>query len=104
MTQYFHLQALNVLTILLMAGTTYCTRIGGYLLLRHHTPGPRLAAVMRCAPGCVLVSIIAPAFTSPHPATLLALACTVLAAWRLPMLATVLIGIGSAFLFRQLLG
>lgn len=104
MTHAFQMQALNVLTILSMAITTYCTRIGGYLLLRRHEPSPRLAAIMRCAPGCVLISVIGPAFTSPHPADLLALGCTALAAWRLPMLPTVLIGIGSAYLFRQLFG
>jgi len=93
----------SLLTILLMALATYLTRIGGYLVLRNHKPGPRTAAIMEAAPGCVLISVIAPHFASGHPADLAALAITALAASRLPMLPTVLIAVASAGVLRGML-
>ncbi|MDG2530782.1 AzlD family protein [Caulobacter endophyticus] len=91
-------------TILAMAAVTYLTRIGGYLVLRNRTLGPRATAVMEAAPGCVLIAVIAPHFVSPRPADLAALAITFLAALRLPMLAVVPIGIVAAAGLRWLLG
>lgn len=91
-------------TILAMAAVTYLTRIGGYLVLRNRTLGPRATAVMEAAPGCVLIAVIAPHFVSPRPADLLALTITFLAALRLPMLAVVPIGIVAAAALRWLLG
>lgn len=92
----------SVLTILGMAAVTYLTRIAGYLLVRRLKIGQRAARVLEAAPGCVLISVIAPWFVSDRPADLLALAMTLAAASRLPMLATVMIGIGSAALLRLL--
>ena len=43
---------LTVLTIVLMASATYCTRIIGYLVLRNRTLSPRATALMEAAPGC----------------------------------------------------
>ncbi len=93
-----------VLTIVLMASVTYLTRIGGYVLLRNRTLGRRATAVMEAAPGCVLISVIAPDFVSDRPADLLALAITVIAATRLSMLPTVIVGIASAGLCRYPIG
>ncbi|MER8747695.1 AzlD family protein [Mesorhizobium sp. M1050] len=98
------IDATTVLTIVLMAGVTYLTRIGGYVLLRNRTLSARATAVMEAAPGCVLISVIAPAFVSRNPADLLALAITLIAATRLSMLPTVLIGVASAGLLRYLIG
>lgn len=92
------------LAILLMASVTYLTRIGGYVLLRNRTLGRRAMAVMEAAPGCVLISVIAPDFVSDKPSDLLALAITVAAATRFSMLPTVIIGIVSAGLCRYLIG
>ncbi|MEK1855436.1 MAG: AzlD family protein [Phyllobacterium sp.] len=94
----------SLLTIVLMATVTYLTRIGGYVVLRNRTLSPRATAVMEAAPGCVLISVIAPDFVSDNPADLLALAITFLVATRLSMLPTVLIGIASAGLLRHLVG
>lgn len=94
----------SLLTIVLMATVTYLTRIGGYVVLRNRTLSPRATAVMEAAPGCVLISVIAPDFVSDNPADLLALAITFLAATRLSMLPTVVIGIASAGLLRHLVG
>lgn len=94
----------TIATILAMAIVTYVTRIGGYLLLAGRDLSPRTTAVLEAAPGCVLIAVIAPAFVSGRAADLLALTITAIAAaMRLPLLATVLIGIGSAGVLRQLL-
>ena len=95
---------MTVLAILAMAGVTYLTRVGGYVLLRNRTLSPRATAVMEAAPGCVLISVIAPDFVSRNPADLAALAITLLAATRLSMLPTVVIGVASAGLLRWLIG
>ena len=97
------IDATTLLTIVLMAGVTYLTRIGGYVVLRNRTLSARATAVMEAAPGCVLISVIAPAFVSRNPADLLALAITFVAATRLSMLPTVLIGVASAGLLRHLI-
>lgn len=94
----------TLLAILLMAATTYLTRIGGYMLLGDRTLSPRTRTVMEAAPGCVLISVIAPHFASGRPADLIALCLTALAAARFALLPTVLIGVGSAALFRHLMG
>ena len=98
------IDATTLLTIVLMAGVTYLTRIGGYVVLRNRTLSARATAVMEAAPGCVLISVIAPAFVSRNPGDLLALAITLVAATRFSMLPTVLIGVGAAGLLRHLLG
>lgn len=98
------IEPMTLLTIVLMAVTTYVTRVLGYLALRNRTLGARAVAVMEAAPGCVLISVIAPHFVARNPADLIALALTLLAATRLSMLPTVLIGVAAAGLLRHLLG
>ncbi|WP_026597068.1 AzlD family protein [Methylobacterium sp. 77] len=94
----------TVLTILLMAGATYLTRIAGYVLLRNRDLGPRAAAVMEAAPGCVFIAMIAPSFISSHPADLIGLAITLVVATRWPMLPTILTAIVATGLLRHVLG
>ena len=94
---------LTVVTIVLMAAVTYLTRVLGYLLLRNRTLSRRATAVMEATPGCVLISVIAPHFVSSRPADLLSLAITLLAASRLSVLPTILIGVVSTGLLRHLL-
>ncbi|QRM55270.1 hypothetical protein F3Y30_12530 [Sinorhizobium sp. BG8] len=60
-------------------------------------------AVMECAPGCVLITVIAPDFVTGQPADLIALGLTTLAATRMPLLPTVIISIVSAALLRSVL-
>ena len=91
-------------TIVLMAIMTYLTRIGGYFVLGGRELSPCTLTVLDTAPGCVLIAVIAPSFVSGRVADLIALAITGVAATRLPLLATVLIGIGSAGLLRHMLG
>jgi uncharacterized membrane protein len=94
---------LTFVAILLMAAVTYSTRVLGYVGLRNRTLSPRAKVVMEAAPGCVLISVIAPSFVSDRPADLIALAITVTAAARFSMLPTVLIGMASAAVLRLLI-
>ena len=94
----------TLLTIVLMASATYLTRIGGYVVLRNRKLSRRAKAVMEAAPGCVLISVIAPNFVSKDPADLLSLAIMFLAAMRFSMLPTVLLGVALAGLLRHLIG
>jgi uncharacterized membrane protein len=94
----------TLFTIVLMAGVTYLTRILGYVALRNRTLSTRAVTVMEAAPGCVLISVIAPHFVSEQPADLAALAVTLLAATRLSMLPTVIIGVATAGILRHVVG
>ena len=93
----------TLLPIVLMAFVTYLTRITGYAVLRNRVLSPRALAVMDAVPGCVLIAVIAPSFVSNQPSGLLALALTLAAATRLPLLPTVIIGVASAGILRYLM-
>ncbi|NTJ61502.1 AzlD family protein [Agrobacterium rhizogenes] len=97
------LDPLYVSAIVCMAMVTYLTRVGGYLFLRNRTLSPRLRTVMENAPGCVLITVIAPDFVTGRPADLIALFVTMLAATRLPVLPTVVIAIAAAGILRHML-
>jgi uncharacterized membrane protein len=91
-------------TIVLMALVTYLTRIGGYLVLGSRELSPRTMTMLDTAPGCVLIAVIAPVFVSGRIADLIALSLTMVAATRLPLLPTVLIGVASAGVARSVFG
>lgn len=94
---------LTLLTIVLMAVTTYFTRAAGYLILRDRKLSPRAEAVMEAAPGCVLITVIAPHFVTSDPANLLALVISLLAAMRFSLLPVVLISVTVTAILRHLL-
>lgn len=94
--------ATTLLTIVLMASVTYLTRIAGYALLQNRDLSPRALAVLDTAPGCVLIAVIAPRFVSDQPADLLGLAITLVAATRLSLLPTVLIGVAATGVLRSM--
>lgn len=71
--------------------------------LRNRTLSRRAQVVMEAAPGCVLISVIAPYFVSDKPHELIAIALTVLAASRFSMLVTVLIGVGASGILGYLM-
>ena len=86
-----------------MLAVTYSTRLIGFFALRNRSLTPRARAVMEAAPGCVLIAVIAPYFVSDKPNELIAIALTVWAASRFPMLLTVLIGVGASGFFGWIL-
>ncbi|WP_409308747.1 AzlD family protein [Pectobacterium sp. B1J-3] len=95
--------SLTLLTILLMALTTYLTRITGYALLHGRQLGPRLKAVIEAAPGCVLITVIAPHFATTELADQLALLIALLAAMRFSLLPVVVISVLATAFLRYLL-
>lgn len=94
---------ISLVTILVMGLSTYLTRIAGFLLLRNRTLSPKMETLLNSIPGCVLISVIAPAFFTLQHADIVALAITLIAAWRFGLLPVVIIGISSTFLSRLLL-
>lgn len=89
------ISAITILTFIGMATVTYCSRIVGYLLLGNRVLSLRARAVMDVAPGCVLISVIAPHFVSSRPEEIGALAITLLTASRLSMFPTVVVAMAS---------
>lgn len=97
------MEFVTLLTLVSMAVVTYLTRVVGFVAFRNRPLSPRAKAVLKSVPGCVLISVIAPAFVSSHPANLLALGITLLAALRFSILPTVLIGIVATGFLRHAL-
>ena len=93
----------TLIAILLVAATTYLTRILGYLLLKNKTLSNKQRKILEVVPGCVLISVIAPYFVKDNVADLLAIAITLIAASRFSLLPTVVISMLSAALLRTAL-
>ncbi|MFW2066230.1 AzlD family protein [Acinetobacter johnsonii] len=93
----------TLVAILLVASTTYLTRILGYVLLKNKTLSNKQRKILEVVPGCVLISVIAPYFVKDNVADLLAIAITLLAASRFSLLPTVVISMLSAALLRTVL-
>jgi uncharacterized membrane protein len=93
----------TVLTILGMGVATYFTRIGGDLLMRNRELGPRMTAAMNAVPPAVLTAVIAPSVLAAGPAEAIAGLVTVIAAFRLPLMATIATGIVSVVVLRALI-
>ena len=86
--------------ILLIAATTYLTRILGYVLLKNKTLSAKQRQILEVVPGCVLISVIAPYFVRDNPADLIAIAVALLAASRFSLLPTVAVSMASAAVLR----
>ena len=93
----------TLIAILLVAATTYLTRILGYVLLKNKTLSNKQRKILEVVPGCVLISVIAPYFVKDNVADLLAIAITLIAASRFLLLPTVVISMLSAALLRTVL-
>ena len=93
----------TLVAILLVAATTYLTRIFGYVLLKNKTLSNKQRKILEVVPGCVLISVIAPYFVKDNVADLLAIAITLLAASRFSLLPSVVISMLSAALLRTVL-
>lgn len=93
----------TLIAILLVAATTYLTRILGYVLLKNKTLSNKQRKILEVVPGCVLISVIAPYFVKDNVADLLAIAITLIAASRFSLLPTVVISMLSAALLRTVL-
>ncbi|MGE6782088.1 AzlD family protein [Ensifer adhaerens] len=94
----------TVLAIVAMAVATIATRIGGLVLIRYVTIGENQKRALEAIPPAVLMAVIAPTAFVTGPAETIAAAATAVAAMRLPLLASVAIGVVSVALLRLLLG
>ena len=86
-----------------MAVATYATRLLGVLLLSRYRPGPIVSAALDALPVAVLTAVIAPAVLSGGKPDWIAAGITTAAAFRLPLLATVAIGVASVVVLRAVL-
>lgn len=82
------------IVILGMLAATYSTRLIGWLVLRNRPVSPTTQRVLDAAPGCVMISIVAPAFMTTNVVTLVTLAATVLVAFRVNLAWTILFAVG----------
>jgi uncharacterized membrane protein len=98
------LDGTTVLTIVLMGLVTYLTRIAGFFIAGRLSLEGRARAAFDAIPVSVLTAVIAPTLlTSSVPETLAGVV-TILAAFRLPLLGTVAVGVASVILLRLGLG
>lgn len=93
----------TLIAIILVALTTYCTRLLGYVLLKNKTLNNRQRKILEVIPGCVLISMITPYFLRDDPADLIAIMVTLFVASCFGMLPTILISMASAAILRTLL-
>ncbi|MGX1306679.1 putative membrane protein [Amorphus suaedae] len=91
---------LTAVTIALMAIATYATRLAGLALVHRVPTGGRLRAALDAVPAAVLTALVAPAVLTGGIAELVAGGVAALAALRLPLLAVVVLGAGTAALLR----
>jgi len=87
--------------ILAMAAVTYITRIAGLFVADRLVLTGRAKAAFDAIPPAVLVAVIAPTALTTGWAEAIAAAITALAAFRLPLLATVAVGVASVVLLRN---
>jgi len=104
MESFFHTDPLTLLAILGMGIATYVTRISGLLLVRFVDLRGRTRAALEAVPVAVLMSVIAPTVLATGPAETVAAIITMLAAFRLPLLGVVAVGVVSVAVLRAALG
>ena len=98
------LDGTTLLTIVLMALATYLTRIAGLFIAgRFRLEGPARAA-FDAIPISVLTAVIAQTRLTSSLAECFAGVVTILAAFRLPLLGTVTVGVTAVVLLRLALG
>ena len=93
----------TILAILAMAAVTYVTRIAGLFVADRLVLTGRAKAAFDAIPPAVLVAVIAPTALTTGWAEALAAAITAAAAFRLPLLATVAVGVVSVVALRNVL-
>ncbi|MBB3310925.1 putative membrane protein [Rhizobium sp. BK196] len=90
----------TLLAILAMAAATIFTRISGLVLIRYVEIDERRKTAIEAIPPAVLMAVIAPTAFAAGWAETLACAVTAIVARRLPMLASVVIGVATVALLR----
>jgi uncharacterized membrane protein len=93
----------TLLAILAMAVVTYATRVAGLFVADRLVLKGRAKAAFDAIPPAVLVAVIAPTALTSGWAEAIAAAITAFAAFRLPLLATVAIGVVSVVVLRGII-
>jgi uncharacterized membrane protein len=93
----------TLLAILAMAVVTYVTRTAGLFVADRLVLTGRAKAAFDAIPPAVLVAVIAPTALTTGWAEAIAAAITALAAFKLPLLGTVIVGVVSVVLLRGLI-
>ncbi|WP_112662570.1 AzlD family protein [Microvirga flavescens] len=91
------------LAIIAMALVTYATRIAGLFVADRLVLTGRAKAAFDAIPPAVLVAVIAPTALTTGWAEAIATAITIIAAFRLPLLATIIVGVASVVLLRMVI-
>ena len=90
-----------VLLILALGVATYGTRVAGHLVLsRFERLNPRVEAALDAVPIAVITALVAPAVLARSYADAIAAAATIVAALKLPILPTLLIGAVTVSVLR----
>ena len=97
------LDTTTLIAILAMAAATYFTRIAGMFVADRLVLTGRAKAAFDAIPPAVLVAVIATTALTTGWAEAIAAAITAVAAFRLPLLATVAVGVASVVLLRNVL-
>ncbi len=97
------LDTTTLLAILAMAVVTYLTRIAGLFVADRLVLTGRAKAAFDAIPPAVLVSVIAPTALTTGWAEAIAAAITAVVAFRLPLLATIAVGVVSVVILRNLI-
>jgi uncharacterized membrane protein len=98
------LDGTTVLAIVLMGFVTYLTRIAGLFISERFRFEGRAKAAFDALPVSVLTAVIAPTLLTSSVAESLAGVFTILAALRLPLLATVVVGVAAVVVLRLAFG
>jgi len=93
----------NLVAIAGMALVTVLLRFSGYILVRRVSLTGRVAVALESVPAAVLTALIVPVALATGVAESMAAAVTVLAAWRLPTLLAVAVGVASVVALRAVL-
>jgi uncharacterized membrane protein len=93
----------TLLAILAMAVVTYATRTAGLFVADRLVLTGRAKAAFDAIPPAVLVAVIAPTALPTGWAEAIAAAITAVAAFKLPLLGTVVVGVVSVVLLRGLI-
>lgn len=92
---------LAILLILSLGVATYATRIGGHLVLsRFEKLNPRVEAALDAVPIAVITALVTPAVLGRSYADAIAALVTIVAALKLPILPTLVIGAAAAAILR----
>jgi uncharacterized membrane protein len=97
------LDATTLMAILAMAIVTYATRVAGLLVAHRLVLTGRSKAAFDAIPPAVLVAVVAPTALTTGWAEVVATILTAVAATRLPLLATIVVGVVSVVLLRQVI-